>query len=849
MTWNLAQAMNMIKAAGHKYTHRKLVGKDPKTGRKRYRYYYAEHHGGGITSAKFEEGAAFKLTFKNRRGHFHVQRVEGDKVFVKHDGRPGSKEVEMSQDELRALLERQHSKTETKSREKAQANRRKGRKSTKRKSTTRKKTQTQTPREQLTETAQQSDDNFETMPNDLSTLTTPQLKEAIRQRREYVDEVQRKFEEDNRSKDLLRELDKTEGDTPDLRDARDAIARGLVAIRDEIQEAYNSDEIESQLRKLNAEDARRMREAYRRKKEARGLEARTPKTHGADIPAADLTLYALPPRKLLQAITKVGDSEIERLMNQYADVREAHRQAVAASLQESQKAYNEELVKYRASKRGFSTSPRLAAAAQAAYDEAKAKYNEAKEEAKRLNPLIDSALGKTATLNTLIDENHRRMYQVSGTIDERLQKIVDQLDYAEFLKVADGIVKRGGVVLSTPDAIAGVFKGRTGAAPTAAERHEIERRVRAGKGEQYRNEKDRDLTATIEMRNSLIAEGVDVPNTKEATVALIQERASQAQTPRDQLTETAQQSDENFETMPDEPRNLKTARRELKEKEEILAGSKRAGTSADKIAEIEGELSDKRAKVEVLEEDHFSNVFADKLRSSAESAKGKQLIDALAEAHEKREGVEGAERALIDFYKETALKRKGSPERLKDREFKDLRNIKNRWLESDEDTLYDSLKEQETEARQIYLEHASAGGSSPYTQAQVDTAVQRQAERGARAAALKFAYTEGMLRTAQELKTQDETTQQAPQRSQTARAFSGMVDAIKSGDKGASAQAAQKAFKAELNKVIDKAESGTLTDAERAELLPIAEQLVAATSGRARGLMTAVRDQIKGSST
>ena len=110
MTWNLAQAMNMIKAAGHKYTHRKLVGKDPKTGRKRYRYYYAEHHGGGITGAAFEAGAAFKLTFKGRRGHFHVQRVEGDKVFVKHDGRPGSKEVEMSQDELRALLKRQHSR-------------------------------------------------------------------------------------------------------------------------------------------------------------------------------------------------------------------------------------------------------------------------------------------------------------------------------------------------------------------------------------------------------------------------------------------------------------------------------------------------------------------------------------------------------------------------------------------------------------------------------------------------------------------------------------------------------------------------------------------------------------------
>ena len=175
MTWNLAQTMSLIKAAQHKYTHRKLISRDPRTGRARYRYYYARHHGGGITGAKFEAGAAFKLTYKNRRGHFHIQRVEGDTVFVKHDGRPGSKEVPMSQDELRALLQKQHSELETKGREKAQANRRKGRKksakkrkSTKRtKSTKRKKTQTQTPSEQPAETAQQGADNFETMPEEL----------------------------------------------------------------------------------------------------------------------------------------------------------------------------------------------------------------------------------------------------------------------------------------------------------------------------------------------------------------------------------------------------------------------------------------------------------------------------------------------------------------------------------------------------------------------------------------------------------------------------------------------------------------------------------------------------------
>jgi hypothetical protein len=143
--------MSVIKAAQHKYTHRKMIGRDPKTNRIRYRYYYAEHHGGGITSANIEEGSAFKLTYKGRRGHFHVQRVEGDKVYVKHDGRPNAKEVEMTKGELRALLKRQHETIENKKREKAQENRRKARKTTakKRKSTKRKKTQTTAPKKTM----------------------------------------------------------------------------------------------------------------------------------------------------------------------------------------------------------------------------------------------------------------------------------------------------------------------------------------------------------------------------------------------------------------------------------------------------------------------------------------------------------------------------------------------------------------------------------------------------------------------------------------------------------------------------------------------------------------------------
>ena len=105
---------DLEKAVGHKYTHRKLIGRDPKTNRARYRYYYAEHQGGGISRAKFEAGSAFKLTWKGRRGHFHIQRVEGDKVFITHDSRPDMEPVAVQADELRALLKKQHSKAEQK---------------------------------------------------------------------------------------------------------------------------------------------------------------------------------------------------------------------------------------------------------------------------------------------------------------------------------------------------------------------------------------------------------------------------------------------------------------------------------------------------------------------------------------------------------------------------------------------------------------------------------------------------------------------------------------------------------------------------------------------------------------
>lgn len=139
MTYSPTLALTLLKAAGHKYTHRKLISRDPRTGRARYRYYYAEHHGGGITGAKFEAGSAFKLTFKGRRGHFRIKSVDGDMITISHDARPGVEIPPIHRDELRALLEKQHSKAETKSRQKAQ------RKSTKRKSTKRQAPRTAAP--------------------------------------------------------------------------------------------------------------------------------------------------------------------------------------------------------------------------------------------------------------------------------------------------------------------------------------------------------------------------------------------------------------------------------------------------------------------------------------------------------------------------------------------------------------------------------------------------------------------------------------------------------------------------------------------------------------------------------
>ena len=231
MTFNLPSIMTMIKARQHKYTHRKMIGRDPKTNRIRYRYYYAEHHGGGITSAEIEAGSAFKLTYKGRRGHFHVQRTEGDKVFVKHDGRPNAKEVEMTKSELRALLKAQHETIETKKREKAQEARRKGRKKP-----AKKKTQTTAPKKTMRSYIAEQDEKISNLRAQIERL---EQEEKNNPRLDHFDEIYKIKEEIGtlgRVRSIAQEADSLNNPKSSLnalKDPRDR-TKGIIPL-----EAYN----------------------------------------------------------------------------------------------------------------------------------------------------------------------------------------------------------------------------------------------------------------------------------------------------------------------------------------------------------------------------------------------------------------------------------------------------------------------------------------------------------------------------------------------------------------------------------------------------------------------------------
>ena len=98
------ELIDLWKAKSHKYTHKKRVYIK---GKPSWRYYYKEHHGGGVTKVdELHVGEAFKVNYKGKEGHFHITKIDGDKVKVVHD--ETGKETTLTRAELKAVLKSTH---------------------------------------------------------------------------------------------------------------------------------------------------------------------------------------------------------------------------------------------------------------------------------------------------------------------------------------------------------------------------------------------------------------------------------------------------------------------------------------------------------------------------------------------------------------------------------------------------------------------------------------------------------------------------------------------------------------------------------------------------------------------
>lgn len=121
---------DLYKAVGHKYIRR--VPYTDSKGRQRYRYFYAVTGKRGIGHAEeIKERSAFKIEHDGKEGHFHVEKVDGDKVTVKHD--ESGETVTMTKDELRDMLHKEHAELIEAHRERTTERRERERKSVEKK--------------------------------------------------------------------------------------------------------------------------------------------------------------------------------------------------------------------------------------------------------------------------------------------------------------------------------------------------------------------------------------------------------------------------------------------------------------------------------------------------------------------------------------------------------------------------------------------------------------------------------------------------------------------------------------------------------------------------------------------
>jgi len=101
------ELIDLWKAKSHKYTHKRRVYVK---GKPSWRYYYKEHHGGGVTKVdELHVGEAFKVNYKGEEGHFHITKIDGDKITVIHDETGKETDPPLTRAELKAVLKSTHS--------------------------------------------------------------------------------------------------------------------------------------------------------------------------------------------------------------------------------------------------------------------------------------------------------------------------------------------------------------------------------------------------------------------------------------------------------------------------------------------------------------------------------------------------------------------------------------------------------------------------------------------------------------------------------------------------------------------------------------------------------------------
>lgn len=739
MTWNLAQTMSLIKAAQHKYTHRKMIGRDPKTNRIRYRYYYAEHHGGGITSAAFEAGSAFKLTYKGRRGHFHIQRVDGDKVYVKHDGRPNAKEVELTKGELRALLKSQHETVESTKREKAQEARRKGRK--KRKGTKRKKTQT--PREQMTETAQQEP----------KTPANPQFKEA------------------------------NEADTPTPRGTRPKRSRELD--RQIINQAND------RIGTLAPRDRSVLFRAMNKLRDAQTL-ALYKKNQPAAYSTTNEDLYKIrrDVRDQLRELMTTTQPSAQRFTTAQLGVDPTERGAESVSdlSDEDTKEMDAEVERFRFTPEEIQNmSLDELSKIREAFGEVFIDHRNRLYETPKYQRLTQAHKDAWATVPTNEDLRTTEAWAISDEIKALKERFRERhlAPLRELIKPIDERLER-------------LQRNKRARERRAEEKQRAQEQAtrQAQREEQARKKREGQARTDQTTARRMLAQD-------EAREMLGLTRKYSATQPAETTQPSAQRS--TTAQPPKTPRKKKRGAR-------LTALAEKANKEISETLESVGRLHAKIDNTGLIQSvdrgetnGHYEAARAVK-RALQSATDG--LVSTIAAYGSERDPLKNRIiQEVLDVYQPNKTEKQAQLEL--------RRAVAERAVKVLPQGI-ESLRD-----KPDYMKGVTAGKNQQIKE---------------RVKVLEAIITD----TNEELMT---ITQPTTQRSTTAQAFSGMVDAIKS---GSGTQAAQRAFKTELNKVIDKTESGTLTDAERAELLPLAEQLIEATTGGPRELMTAIRDQIKG---